>query len=228
MGRPKALDRKQQLLEEILEYLRTRTLASVTFRTLADALGVSSYVLVYQFGNREALLGDIVREVDYRIMFQDLPDTVDQDFVTFEKYTVKTMAGLMSAENRHLLRLQLEAALMDVVAENPQKALAQYLEMWAEYMRAYLRAVGIEEERARVLGDTLNAELTGIRVHYILTGDEDRALANVKLAVDQFRREILRAVGEPEDSTDGVLAKKITLELKAQTVAVKNRPNPAR
>ena len=50
MARPARPERKSELLSAILDYLMDKTLAELTFRSLADGLGVSSYVLVYHFG----------------------------------------------------------------------------------------------------------------------------------------------------------------------------------
>lgn len=228
MGRPKALDRKQQLLEEILEYLRTRTLASVTFRTLADALGVSSYVLVYQFGNREALINDIVREVDYRVMFNDLPEVLEQDFDVFEENTSRTLRQLMTEENRHLLRLQMEAATMDVVAENPKNALSTYNRLWTELVVDYLTGVGLKKKAATAIARSFVSEITGIRFDFVLNGDEDVAGEEIEFALKSFRGALERAAEDNGVKAKDALKTKVKVELEAQAVAVKNRPNPAR
>lgn len=228
MGRPKALDRKQQLLEEILEYLRTRTLASVTFRTLADALGVSSYVLVYQFGNREALINDIVREVDYRVMFNDLPEVLEQDFDVFEENTSRTLRQLMTEENRHLLRLQMEAATMDVVAENPKNALSTYNRLWTELVVDYLTGVGLKKKAATAIARGFVSEITGIRFDFVLNGDEDVAGEEIEFALKSFRGALERAAEDNGVKAKDALKTKVKVELEAQAVAVKNRPNPAR
>jgi AcrR family transcriptional regulator len=81
--------RKPQLLGEILEYLLDKSLASVSFRTLAQALGFSTYTLVYHFGSREQLLSEIVSAVSTRTdMIEDqllqTPDTLETFFKTFE------------------------------------------------------------------------------------------------------------------------------------------------
>ena len=228
MGRPKALDRKQQLLEEILEYLRTRTLASVTFRTLADALGVSSYVLVYQFGNREALINDIVREVDYRVMFNDLPEVMEQDFEVFEENTSRTLRQLMTEENRHLLRLQMESATMDVVAENPKNALSTYNRLWTDLVITYLTGVGLKKKAATSIARGFVSEVTGIRFDFVLNGDEDVAAEEIEFALKSFRTALERAAEENGVKAKDALKTKVKLELEAQAVAVKNRPNPAR
>ena len=60
MSRKPDPGRKPELLEQILDYLVDKPLAKLTLRTLASALGVSTYTLVYQFGTRDELVSDIV------------------------------------------------------------------------------------------------------------------------------------------------------------------------
>ena len=74
--------RKPQLLAEILDYLLDKSLASVSFRTIAQALGFSTYTLVYHFGTRDELLSEIVAAVSTRAtgieeMMETAPNTLD-------------------------------------------------------------------------------------------------------------------------------------------------------
>ncbi|MFD1214889.1 TetR/AcrR family transcriptional regulator, partial [Arthrobacter sp. GCM10027362] len=59
MARPQNPQRKPQLLADILNYLKDRSLADVSFRSLAEGLGISSYMLVYHFGHRDQLIAEI-------------------------------------------------------------------------------------------------------------------------------------------------------------------------
>lgn len=58
--------RRQDLLAHILDHLRAHPLQSVTFRGLADALGESTFVLVYHFGSKERLLEAAMDAIDHR------------------------------------------------------------------------------------------------------------------------------------------------------------------
>lgn len=56
MARPKNHQRKPEMLAQFIEYLHDKPLSALTFRTVADALGVGAYTLVYHFGTREQLI----------------------------------------------------------------------------------------------------------------------------------------------------------------------------
>jgi AcrR family transcriptional regulator len=228
MGRPKALDRKKQLLEEIIQHLQHRTLASVTFRTLADALGVSSYVLVYQFGNRDALLGDIVREVDYRVLNLDLPAELEFDFEGFAEITETSMRRLEDPKTRHLLRLQTEAATMDIVSDNPTNSLDRYLDMWVGFIDEYLEDLGYPKDFARTTGDAFINELIGIRLRYMLTGESEPNMKRMRDAVARLKKALVENIDLTSLSEDEMLTKTVRITPRAQALAIENRPNPAR
>ena len=67
MARPTRDERKAELLAAILDYLMDKTLAELTFRSLAEGLGMSAYVLVYHFGSRDQLINDIVVSIESRL-----------------------------------------------------------------------------------------------------------------------------------------------------------------
>src|ERR1019366_7207370 len=108
--------RKPQLLSEILEYLLGRSLASVSFRTIAQALGVSTYTLVYHFGTREELLSEIVAAVSTRAT------AIEGELITSPDTLETYCAGLESSwqwtlqpRNRQLQRLEFEASLIEAL-----------------------------------------------------------------------------------------------------------------
>lgn len=80
MGRPPNPRRKAELRDAAVAYVFTHGLAELSLRPLAVQLGTSSRMLVYHFGSKEALIGEIVNAV--RARFQDLigelaPETGD-------------------------------------------------------------------------------------------------------------------------------------------------------
>ncbi|WP_243400645.1 TetR/AcrR family transcriptional regulator [Arthrobacter sp. Bz4] len=77
MARPPNPERKTELLDQILDYLLDKTFAGLSFRTLADGLGISSYVLVYHFGNREELVNQIVTHIERRDETVKMPDPAE-------------------------------------------------------------------------------------------------------------------------------------------------------
>src|ERR1700710_1154648 len=108
--------RKPQLVAEIVDYLLDKSLASVSFRTIAQSLGFSTYTLVYHFGTREQLLSEIVAAVSTRAVgveehLADPPDTLETYFSGLEA----SWEWTLQPRNRQLQRLEFEAALIEAL-----------------------------------------------------------------------------------------------------------------
>src|ERR1043165_4511968 len=58
--------RRDELLREAVEYVAGHGISDLSLRQLAAALGTSHRMLLYHFGSKEALLAEIVREVEAR------------------------------------------------------------------------------------------------------------------------------------------------------------------
>ncbi|MCB1281176.1 MAG: TetR/AcrR family transcriptional regulator, partial [Salinibacterium sp.] len=108
--------RKPELLAQILDYLLDKPLASLTFRSAASALGVSTYTLVYQFGTRNELISEIVRAISARqvsieerlLSSLNTPDTLD----TYYENLSVSWAWTLDPRNRQLQRLEFEASML--------------------------------------------------------------------------------------------------------------------
>ena len=124
MARPARPERKSELLSAILDYLMDKTLAELTFRSLADGLGVSSYVLVYHFGNREQLITEIIRGIESRLDSVRATDVRDIDRDAWRAFFLESWQWTMAQRNRHLARLEFEATAQDIVAAVPRGAAA--------------------------------------------------------------------------------------------------------
>ena len=116
MARPARPERKAELLAAILDYLMDKTLAELTFRSLADGLGVSSYVLVYHFGHREQLVNEIIRTIESRLDSIRATDVRDIDRDAWRAFLLESWRWTMAQRNRHLARLEFEATAQDIVA----------------------------------------------------------------------------------------------------------------
>ena len=72
MARTPDLERRQELLDRIVDYLAVHGLAQATLRPMAAALGVSINRLVHHFGSKDELLAAALqRAIDQQIAVQD-------------------------------------------------------------------------------------------------------------------------------------------------------------
>lgn len=189
MARPPRPERKTELLEQILDFLLDKTLADLTFRSLADGLGISSYVLVYHFGNREQLVSEIIRGIEARF---DIHHPGGERLTVDELVLWARSVFEHSLENRgrHLQRLEFEAAVQDVVAERPRGSSVTGYLGWCGFLAAWLEGEGLFPEEAAVRGRMFVAAVIGILYDYVICGDRAAVTASFKMLVDAFIRQL--------------------------------------
>ncbi|HMH58301.1 MAG TPA: TetR/AcrR family transcriptional regulator [Galbitalea sp.] len=183
--------RKPQLLGEILDYLLDKSLASVSFRTIAQALDCSTYTLVYHFGSREQLLSEIVAAVSTRAtviddLMRDSSNTIDRYFAGLEE----SWQWTLQPRNRQLQRLEFEAALIEALEPSTHTFSRSLLDTWLRIGREALASLGMKpagaELEARLVVDTFY----GIQYDFVLNGDAAPATRAFKEAMRIHRERI--------------------------------------
>jgi AcrR family transcriptional regulator len=168
--------RKPQLLAEILDYLLDKSLASVSFRTIAQALGFSTYTLVYHFGTRDELLSEIVAAVSTRAtgieeLMATAPNTLDRYFEGLEE----SWAWTLIPRNRQLQRLEFEAALIESLEPAAHTFSRSLFDTWIRIGNAALESLGIDPAEAEVEARLVVDTFYGIQYDFVLNGDAKRA-----------------------------------------------------
>jgi AcrR family transcriptional regulator len=183
--------RKPQLLAEIIEYLLDKPLASVSFRTIAQALGFSTYTLVYHFGTRDQLVSEIVAAVSTRTAVIDEQMRGSSD--TFESYFAGFDASwewTLKPHNRQLQRLEFEAALIEALQPENHTFSRSVFATWVRIGQDALTKLGLDphdaELEARLLVDTFY----GIQYDFVLNGRADAATRAYREAMDRHRAHI--------------------------------------
>ena len=189
MARPPRPERKTELLEQILEFLLDKTLADLTFRSLADGLGISSYVLVYHFGNREQLVAEIIRGIESRFeRHRPGAERLSLDELVLWARTV--FAQSLEHRGRQLQRLEFEAAVQDAVAERARgNSVSGYLS-WCGFLTSWLEGEGFPDDDAAVRGRTFVASVMGILYDYVICGDRQAVTASFEMLIDTFVRQL--------------------------------------
>lgn len=186
--------RKPQLIAEILNHLRTRPLPTITFRGLAESLGVSPFTLVYHFGTRNELIHEVIRTVSAHRQ-----KVLDGDRVappTFEAHIAAIRAawrGFLDPENRSLLRLEFEAALMEVTDPELRAGGRDVHQRWISWGTDQLRALGVPEDEARVEARLLSDLMYGFQFDLVVARDDDGTTAAFERAVSAYSERV-RAV----------------------------------
>jgi len=162
-------------LAAILDYLMDKTLAELTFRSLAEGLGVSSYVLVYHFGHREQLVNEIIRTIESRLDSIRATDVQDIDREAWRAFLLESWRWTMAQRNRHLARLEFEATAQDIVADSPRGTAQEHFRMLHEKARDWLILQGIREEFANTDARLFTAAFYGLQFDFVVNNQPEEA-----------------------------------------------------
>ncbi|MFD3446306.1 TetR/AcrR family transcriptional regulator [Microbacteriaceae bacterium 4G12] len=189
MARKANPNRRIVLLDGITEALYTRPIGEISFRTLAESLGVSTYTLVYHFGTREELLQAILQSItDQQSVALGLVDaelhTVD-DLTAHLEHAFDVMAD---PGNRQLQRIEIEAAMLGVMSPDLLPDARRTFDSWLQVLRSGLSEIGLDDARADIAARMLVDGMYGIKYDLVLTADVDRATDAFRTLLDRSRQ----------------------------------------
>jgi len=175
-----------ELLSAIQDYLMDKTLAELTFRSLAEGLGISSYVLVYHFGNREQLVNEIIRSIESRLDSMRTTDVRDIDREDWRAHLMESWQWTMAQRNRHLARLEFEATAQDVVAPTPRGTAQEHFRLLHEKARDWLVVQGIRPEFADTDARLFTSTFYGLQFDFVVMNQPEEATKAFELMVAVF------------------------------------------
>jgi len=176
MARPPDLERRQALLDAIVEEVATRGVGDRSLRDLAAAVGTSHRMLLHHFGTRDELLLAIVDQVERRqmgLMRELPPDPADAIAVMW--------ASLRAAELRPFERLFFECYARGAQGEEPfSRMLPGAVHSWLDDEAA--RGVDLATMRLGL------AVMRGLLLDLVGTDDSDGVDAAAAAFVELVRR----------------------------------------
>jgi AcrR family transcriptional regulator len=184
-------NRRIVLLDGITEALYTRPIGEISFRTLAESLGVSTYTLVYHFGTREELLQAILQSItDQQNVALEL---VDADLKSIDDLTAHlehAFEVMANPDNRQLQRIEIEAAMLGVMSPGLLPDARRTYDSWLAVLRAGLLTIGLDQKAAETGARMLLDGMYGIKYDLVLTADVDRATVAFRALVDGYRQRL--------------------------------------
>jgi AcrR family transcriptional regulator len=184
-------EKKPVLLERILDYLLDKPLSALSFRTLAVALNVSTFTLVYHFGARADLVREIIAAIATRQRGFEL--VLDPENVTIDSYFTnlrRTFELTLLPRNRALQRLEFEAQMLEAL--EPENAVTRAVHADLQNRgRHTLMALGLSSADAEIESRLLVDTFYGIQVGLVVNGDDARATAAFDRAMHQHRERIV-------------------------------------
>ena len=183
--------RKPELLAQILEYLLDKPLASLTFRSAASALGVSTYTLVYQFGTRAELINDIVRAISARQAH--IEERLADGLGTLDTYYENLSTSwhwTLDPRNRQLQRLELEASMLEAVEPDVHSFSRELYASWVRVGRELLESFGLSPDDSAIEARIMVDAFYGLQYDLVVNGDEARATAAFDRLIQHHRERV--------------------------------------
>ena len=170
------------LLDAVADHLVDHGLADLTFRSLADALDISTFKIVYHFGSKAQLIDVALRRVSWREIAEvqswmaqpaGPPPSVGE---VLRRY----WAWCLRPRRQAVMRLFIEAATLamrDPEAYPP--VVRDILQEGIDLERQIVAAAGSDAADAVAIATLVNGAVWGLQLDLIATGDADRTNAAV-------------------------------------------------
>ncbi|MBH0084141.1 TetR/AcrR family transcriptional regulator [Salinibacterium sp. SWN167] len=188
--------RKPALLQQTIAYLADKPLSSLTFRSLAKALDVSTFTLVYHFGTRAELVREIVR-INARGASPE--EAAMLPFDTLEDYfssLAQSWRWTQLPENLHRQRLELEAGLLEAVERDELSITRDYFVRWIEMGTAALVSLGVDRGAAEVEARLLVNTFHGVQFDLVLNQNLEASTAVFETAIAHHRSRVEQLITE--------------------------------
>ncbi|MFF2023504.1 TetR/AcrR family transcriptional regulator [Streptomyces sp. NPDC058171] len=171
------MSRREELLSAAMGYVGEHSLAALTLRPLAAALGTSDRMLVYHFGSREGLVVALLDRAfaDLAVVWRGQPVAKPSDLVralwqAFEEPGVRVA-----------MRLYLEAASLAGTSELWSEQLAPATAAYLHTAEQWLVETGVPPAIAPQAARLISATLDGLLLQLNIDGDRGAAEGAVEL-----------------------------------------------
>jgi len=175
--------RRSEILDAIVDYIAENGIADLSLRPLAKALGQSTFVLTYHFGDKDGLLAAALEhfEAKQREMLLGLGNDGPLDAVVKQYWR-----SITRERNLRLLRLSLQLA-----TSGPPQFGAQMTREWVDFAAEAFVQRGMDKREARRDATLLVATITGLLIDLMTTEDSRR----VNSALERYTAAMTAARG---------------------------------
>ncbi len=200
MARTPDLERRQELLDRIVDHLAEHGLAQTTLRPLAASLGVSINRLVHHFGTKEELLATALRRgVERQNEIEDAWIERDPSISMADIYRKWWKWMNAKPQNLALVRLGYEAAALNTTVTGlPGDLRADQLAVWRHFVEEKLHREGLPMPLAQSEASIQKAIFTGLIIDLVASGDRKRLGAALEVSLQRLEALIAAARASTE------------------------------
>jgi len=196
MARTPDPSRKPELIEQILDYLLDKSLSSVTFRSLAAGIGVSTFTLVYHFGTRADLISEVVQAISVRSgIVEELNQEPEATLDTFVQGLQLSWEWSIQPRNRQLQRLEFEAGMLESLHPDQLTFTRALYRHWVDIGVEAMVKFGMDPEDAEAEARVVVNAFHGLQYDLVLNNDVAAATRSFERALDQHKSRIEHVIG---------------------------------
>ncbi len=200
MARLPDVERRRDLLEQVVDYLAANGLANLSLRPMAKELGVSVNALMHHFGSKDDLIVEALRH----------SSTVQRDI---EARWLARKPGMSQVDilrswwrwinaspaNLAIVRLGIEAAAIDAtIGGLPRPVRARQIGQWRKNIEERLIEAGIPPGTAVTEATLAEATFTGLVVDLLSSGAKARLTRSLEVALARIDQLIWAHAGLSE------------------------------
>lgn len=196
------LERRDDLLEQVVDYVCVHGVGTLSLRPLAAAVGTSARMLVYHFGSKEQLVSDALDAVRRRQHAQVEKWIAEAEGLPFRELMTRFWLSSASAESAAYGRLFFEAygiALMD--RDQLPRFLDGAVGGWVGLLRTALTGVGISADDADSIATAALAVHRGLLLDLFATGDRERVDRAHHYAMGVLELDVTQRLPTAEDGS---------------------------
>ena len=183
--------RKPELIEQILEFLLDKSLSSVTFRSLATGLDVSTFTLVYHFGTRAELIREVVQAISSRAgIVEEINSDAEATLDTFVTGLELSWQWSIQPRNRQLQRLEFEAGMLESLRPDELSFMRALYKRWVDIGVVAMVKFGMDEADAEAEARVIVNAFHGLQYDLVLNDDVPAATRSFERALQQHRARI--------------------------------------
>jgi AcrR family transcriptional regulator len=185
---------RERLLGLVAGYVLEHGIADLTLRKLGAAIGTNNRMLLYYFGTKERLISDALLAASHRFPTFGAAMAGFAGPEPLAERLDGCWAGIAAAENHRFHRLFFE--VYGVALHQPGR-FDGFLERvgrdWTNTVTAQLRAEGVPERAAALIGREIVALWRGLQFDLLSTGDAAEVAATHSAAAVAFAERCERA-----------------------------------
>ena len=180
--------RRPELLTAVTEYVLDHGLADLSLRPLARELGVTHATLIRHFVSKDKLIAEVVDRM--RVDFLETLQTDDETSGSVEFLEMSWEKLRQPREQRQF------RALFEIASRAPQNryvpgdVTARILGQWRNPLEQRLVGEGRSSAEATEIATLVIAQVRGLQLDLLITGERERIDAAFARAIDQLRRTV--------------------------------------